>query len=84
MTNELSQKLEDVYIQTLEIKLIEYLADFMQIDNREAMSMYYNSQLCMQIHEGTFDIQYLDYKYLAEDLVENEIKKTPASIGMPV
>ena len=74
MTSELSQKLEDIYIQSLEIKLIEYLSECLKIDNREAMSIYYDSELCQQIHEGTFDVQYLDYKYLVEDLIENEIK----------
>lgn len=74
MTSETSQKLEDIYIQSLEINLIEYLAVRLPIDNREAMNIYYNSKLCQQIHEGRFDIQYLDYKYLVEDLIENEIK----------
>ena len=74
MTSELSQKLEDIYLQSLEINLIEYLSECLKIDNREAMRIYYNSELCQQIHEGSYDIQYLDYKYLAEDLVENEIK----------
>lgn len=73
MTSEKSQKLEDIYIQSLEINLIEYLAERLQIDNRQAMDNYYNSKLCKQIHEGSYDIQYLDYKYLAEDLIENEI-----------
>ena len=74
MTSELSQKLEDIYIQSLEINLIEYLSEYLQIDNRDAMSIYYGSKLCQQIHEGSYDIQYLDYKYLVEDLVEYEIK----------
>lgn len=73
MTSEKLQKLEDIYIQSLEINLIEYLAERLQIDNRQAMDNYYNSKLCQQIHEGSYDIQYLDYKYLAEDLIENEI-----------
>ena len=73
MTNELSQKLEDTYIQSLEISLIGYLSERLQIDSREAMRIYYNSVLCQQIHEGAYGIQYLDYKYLAEDLVENEL-----------
>ena len=72
MTSELSQKLEDIYIQSLEIKLIEYLSERLKVDNRESMRIYYNSELCQQIHEGSYDIQYLDYKYLAEDLIENE------------
>jgi hypothetical protein len=77
MTSEISHKLEDIYIQSLEINLIEYLAERLQIDNREAMQLYYNSKLCQQIHEGIYDIQYLDHKYLAEDLIENEINTSP-------
>ena len=77
MTSETSQKLEDIYLQSLEINLIEYLAERLQIDNREAMKLYYNSKLCQQIHEGSNDIQYLDYKYLAEELIENEINIIP-------
>lgn len=74
MTSEIAQQLEDTYIQSLEINLIEYLATSLQIDNRKAMNIYYHSILCTQIHNGSFDIQYLDYKYLAEDLIENELK----------
>ena len=74
MTSELSEKLEDIYVQSLEIDLIEYLSERLQIDNREAMSIYYSSKLCQEIHDGNLDIQYLDYKYLAEDLIENELK----------
>jgi hypothetical protein len=77
MTSEISQKLEDIYIQSLEINLIEYLAERLQIDNRQAMQLYYNSKLCQQIHEGSNDIQYLDYKYLADDLIENELNTSP-------
>jgi hypothetical protein len=77
MTSETLQKLEDIYLQSLEINLIEYLAERLQIDNREAMNIYYNSKLCQQIHEGTYDIQYLDYKYLADDLIENELNTSP-------
>ena len=77
MTSETSQKLEDIYLQSLEINLIEYLAERLKIDNREAMNYYYNSKLCQQIHEGSYDIQYLDYKYLAEDLIENELNTSP-------
>lgn len=74
MTTEISQNLEEIYIQSLETNLIGYLAERLHIDNREALNIYYHSKLCQQIHEGSFDIQYLDYKYLAEDLIKNEIK----------
>jgi hypothetical protein len=46
MTSELSQTLEEIHIQSLEIDLIKYLAKRLQIDNREAMKLYYNSKLC--------------------------------------
>lgn len=36
------------------------------------MDIYYKSLLCKQIHNGENGIQYLDYKYLTEDLIENE------------
>lgn len=74
MTKETAQQLEDIYIQSLETAMVEYLAVQLIVDKREAMDIYYKSTLCQQIHEGKFDIQYLDYKYLAEDLIENEIK----------
>ena len=75
MTTEMAQNLEDIYIQSLEINMIEYLATRLQTDNRAAMTIYYNSKICKQIHEGLYDIQYLDYKYLVEDLIANEIHK---------
>ena len=36
------------------------------------MDIYYRSLLCKQIHNIENGIQYLDYKYLTEDLIENE------------
>ncbi len=71
----MAQNLEDIYVQSLEINMIEYLAARLQIDNREALTIYYTSKICKQIHDGIYDIQYLDYKYLVEDLIENEIEK---------
>ena len=65
-------KLEEVYIHALEKNIISYLAKIMNIDNREAMEIYYKSNLCNQIHNGEFGIQYLDYKNLVLDLIENE------------
>lgn len=73
MTTELSKDLEEIYIQSLEVGIIEHLSVQLNIDERKAMDIYYQSKLCKQIHEGSFDIQYLDYKYLVEDLIENEL-----------
>ena len=37
-----------------------------------AMDAYYRSRLATQIANGLYGIENLDYKYLVEDLVENE------------
>lgn len=68
-------ELEKIYIRNLEVNLIKHLAYLLQIDNRKAMDIYYTSNLCEQIHQGLYGIQYMDYKYLAEDLIENELNK---------
>lgn len=66
------KELEKFYIQTLDNDIIEFLAEKRNIDIRLAMDIYYKSLLCNQIHKGENGVQYLDYKYLAEDLIENE------------
>ncbi|MBO4440452.1 MAG: hypothetical protein J5798_14005 [Spirochaetaceae bacterium] len=60
------------YRQELETSIIEYLADKLKIDFRDAMKVYYNSKLSEQIEKGENGIDNLDYKNLAEDLIENE------------
>lgn len=66
------EALEKFYIQSLDNDIIGYLSEIKKIDIRESMDIYYKSLLCKQIHNRENDIQYLDYKYLAEDLIENE------------
>ena len=66
------KELRDVYITSLEEKIIKEISKIKGIDNRTAMDVYYNSRLCQQINSGEYGIEYLDYKYLANDLVENE------------
>lgn len=69
------KELEKFYIQTLDNDIIGYLAEKQNVDIRLAMDIYYKSLLCDQIHKGENGVQYLDYKYLAEDLIENELFK---------
>ncbi|MGL5414250.1 MAG: hypothetical protein ACRDAU_01180 [Clostridium sp.] len=64
--------LEKFYLQELDKDIIEYLAERKDIEIRSAMDIYYRSLLCEQIHNKENGIQYLDYKYLTEDLIENE------------
>ena len=61
--------LSDFYRQELEVSIIECLAEKLKIDLRDAMRIYYESRLSKQIENG---IDNLDYKNLAEDLIENE------------
>lgn len=39
------------------------------------MTVYYNSKLNSQIEQGLYGIENLDYKNLAEDLIENEVEQ---------
>ncbi|NFO15539.1 hypothetical protein FDB34_15370 [Clostridium botulinum] len=66
------EKLEKFYIQSLDSDIINFLAEKQNMDTRLAMDIYYRSLLCKQVHNGENGIQYLDYKYLVEDLLENE------------
>lgn len=66
------EALKNFYIQSLDNDIIKYLAENKKIDIRLAMDIYFKSLLCKQIHNEENGIQYLDYKYLAEDLIENE------------
>ena len=61
-----------VYKQNLEESIIEYLSKEKKLELRQAMDIYYQSRLAKQIEQGTYGIDNMDYKYLAQDLIENE------------
>ena len=62
----------DTYKERLEERIIAYLSEIKGISLEEAIDAYYRSRLADQISEGLYGIENMDYKYLAEDLVENE------------
>lgn len=62
----------DAYRQDLETAIIRELSRMKKINLRTATDIYYSSRLSGQISQGLFGIDNLDYKYLTEDLVENE------------
>ena len=62
----------DTYKERLEERIIVYLSEIKGISLEEAMDAYYRSRLADQISKGLYGIENMDYKYLAEDLVENE------------
>ena len=61
-----------IYKQNLEESIIEYLSIEKNLELRQAMDIYYHSRLAKQIEQGTYGIENLDYKYLVQDLIENE------------
>lgn len=64
--------LDLVYRRNLESDIIEYLAKIKGVSLRKAMDVYYKSELSEMIQTGRYGIDNLDYKYLANDLIENE------------
>ncbi len=62
----------DYYAQELEQKIILHLAEIKGVDLSTAMDWYYRSRLSNQISRNLNDVAYLDSKYLARDLIENE------------
>jgi len=62
----------DTYKERLEERIIAYLSEMKGISIEAAMDAYYRSRLATQIAKGLYGIENMDYKYLAEDLVENE------------
>lgn len=66
------QNIDYIYKQNLEEAIIEYLSIEKNLELRQAMDIYYNSRLAKQIEQGAYGIENMDYKYLAQDLIENE------------
>ena len=64
--------LESVYQENLEERIIIRLAEMNQFSYEKAMDIYYSSKLSYKIQNGQGGIQYLDYKVLAQILVETE------------
>ncbi len=66
------ETLEWVYQESLEERLIYYLAEVRHLSLEQAMDIYYSSKLADKIYAGLYDIQYLDYKVLTDILIETE------------
>lgn len=66
------KNIDYIYKQNLETSIIEYLSKEKNLELRQAMDVYYHSRLAKQIEQGTYGIENMDYKYLVQDLLENE------------
>ena len=67
--------LEQVYQEKLEERIVAQIAKERDIPLEKAMQIYYSSNLADQIHQGMEGIHYLDYKVLAQLLIETEDEK---------
>ena len=76
-------ELEAFYKEHLEESIIKQLSKQENISLDEAMNLYYNSKLANYIHEGKYDIQYLDYKVLTYYLIKElqTIDFVPSSVN---
>ena len=73
MTGQTDEKLLDNMLkESLEKDIIDLLSERISITHREAMDVFYRSELSGQIDSGIYGIQYLDAVYLVDDLLENE------------
>lgn len=64
--------LENIYQESLEERIIAYLAETCGFSYERAMDLYYSSKLSDKIYLGKNGIQYLDYKVLVQILLETE------------
>ena len=64
--------LERVYQESLEERIISYIAKSKQMPLEKAMDIYYRSELANKIYRGLYGVQYLDYKELVHILFETE------------
>jgi hypothetical protein len=60
------------YKQALEERIITYLSEKKELELRVSMDIYYRSKLAKLIAGGIYGVENLDYKYLAQDLIDNE------------
>lgn len=60
-----------LYRESLEEDIIKEVAALKNIPLRDAMALYYTSNLAKQIEQGLYGIDNLSPKYLANDLLEN-------------
>jgi len=64
--------LDKTYKELLEEKILNQLAETKRIPIRQAMDIYYRSKLSQQINDSSYGIENMDYRYLVQDLIENE------------
>ena len=73
MIGQIDEKLLEAMLkESLEKDIINFLSERTGVTQRMAMDVFYRTELSSQIDSGIYGIQYLDAKYLVDDLLENE------------
>lgn len=67
MTNK--KELYKLYLRNLEDSIIKEIAKIKKTTIKKAMDIYYKSRLCDLIENNVKGISFLDYKYLAREIV---------------
>ena len=62
--------LERNYQERLEERIIKHIAEIKKITFQDAMDLYYHNPLADKIATGVYGMQYLDYKLLAQFVLE--------------
>ena len=75
------ERLEYIYRERLDERLIAYLAKLNKISLDKAIDIYYHSRLAKNISDGVYGVQYLDYKVLAEILRDTEPELFLTGVG---
>ncbi len=55
-----------------QILIFQKAYEVKKLDLRQATDVYYHSKLAGQISQGIYGIENMDYKYLVQDMIENE------------
>lgn len=78
----MSDSIKRVYIENLEEQIIDCLADKLGCSYRKAMDIFFKSKLSSQIERCEYGIENMDYRYLVEDLLENESELVSSILGV--
>lgn len=63
---------EASYVEELEEMIIQRIMNVCGCELSRALEIYYNSRLAGMIAKGDTGVQYLDYKYLVDNILENQ------------
>jgi hypothetical protein len=76
-------KADSIILQIKYSGVIKTLAEMGNVSFREALDMFYKSQIYIEMREGISDMHCRSDKYLAEELLEEYRSAQPYSLLIP-